>query len=115
MIWAFDGSSMHKVLRRLCGQVEGVPSVVFDQSIARMREPISPPPARNERLEVSVGRAAMSRSRLKFTSIWQLALLDSRAPRQDAAVRRDLLSFEPRMRQYSTPEGAFREHEPPPF
>jgi hypothetical protein len=50
MIWAFDGSSMLSVLRRLCGQVSGVPSGVRGQSISRIRAPISPPPARKERI-----------------------------------------------------------------
>src|SRR5580658_1923648 len=33
-------------VRRLCGQRDGAPSGVADQSCARMRAPISPPPAR---------------------------------------------------------------------
>jgi hypothetical protein len=46
MIWAFDGSSMLSVLRRLCGQVSGVPSAVRDQSISRIRARLA---ARQER------------------------------------------------------------------
>src|ERR1051325_3458873 len=38
---------MLSVLRRLCGHVATGPSTVADQSIPRMREPISPPPWRN--------------------------------------------------------------------
>jgi hypothetical protein len=38
---------MLMVLRRLWGHVRGAPRGVFDQSISRMRAPISPPPARN--------------------------------------------------------------------
>src|SRR5580704_17544701 len=34
------------VTRRLCGQVWGGPSEVFDQSKARVRAPSSPPPAK---------------------------------------------------------------------
>src|SRR5579864_4877829 len=47
MICALDGSSMLTVLRRLCGQSSTGPSAVFDQSMSRMRAPMSPPPWRN--------------------------------------------------------------------
>jgi hypothetical protein len=47
MICALEGSSMLTVLRRLCGHVSTGPSLVCDQSISRIRVPISPPPARN--------------------------------------------------------------------
>jgi hypothetical protein len=43
MICALEGSSMLTVLRRLCGQALGGPSAVADQSISRIRAPISPP------------------------------------------------------------------------
>src|SRR6185503_2119538 len=46
---------MLTVLRRLCGQVAGGPSAVLDQSSSRMRAPISPPPWRKVRLEVTSG------------------------------------------------------------
>jgi len=46
MICAFDGNSMLTALRRLCGQTVIGPTGVHDQSMARMRAPISPPPAR---------------------------------------------------------------------
>ena len=42
---------MLTVLRRLCGHASGGPSGVFAQSISRIRAPISPPPARNVRVE----------------------------------------------------------------
>ena len=32
------------LVRKLCGQLSTAPSGVFDQSIERMRAPISPPP-----------------------------------------------------------------------
>jgi hypothetical protein len=38
---------MLTVLRRLCGHVSGTPNELLDQSISRMRVPISPPLARN--------------------------------------------------------------------
>src|ERR1044072_3353800 len=39
-------SKMRAAVRRLCGQVSGVPIGVADQSCARVNAPISPPPAR---------------------------------------------------------------------
>src|SRR6476620_6920165 len=45
---------MLTVLRRLCGHRCGGPSAVRDQSISRMRPPISPPPARNVSVEGSI-------------------------------------------------------------
>src|SRR5665213_971812 len=39
-------SRMRSAVRRLCGQVSGGPSGVADQSWARVKAPISPPPAR---------------------------------------------------------------------
>ena len=45
------GSSMLRVLRRLCGQLSTGPSDVFAQSRSRIRAPISPPPWRNVRLD----------------------------------------------------------------
>src|SRR6476661_3645330 len=56
MICAFDGSSMLTVLRRLCGHDSGAPRVLRDQSISRIRAPISPPPARNVSFEGSIDR-----------------------------------------------------------
>jgi hypothetical protein len=44
-IWAFDGSRMLMALRRLWGHADVGPSEVEAQSKARMRAPISPPPA----------------------------------------------------------------------
>ncbi len=52
MICAFEGRSMLSVLRRLCGHVSTAPSVVSDQSMSRIRAPISPPPARNGKREL---------------------------------------------------------------
>src|SRR5579864_395653 len=46
-------SSRLTIMRRLTDQVSGVPSGVPDQSSARMCSPISPPPARKSRPEVS--------------------------------------------------------------
>src|SRR5665213_1652393 len=39
-------SRMRTAVRRLCGQVSGLPSGVADQSWARVNAAISPPPAR---------------------------------------------------------------------
>jgi hypothetical protein len=44
---------MRTAVRRLCGQVSGLPSGVVDQSWARVNAPISPPPARKS---AEVGR-----------------------------------------------------------
>src|SRR5688572_17723936 len=44
MICAFEDSIMLKGVRKLCGQRPIGPSGVFDQSSARTRAPISPPP-----------------------------------------------------------------------
>src|SRR4029450_10391056 len=46
MIWALEGSRKLTALRRLWGQAWTGPSAVRDQSNARMRSPISPPPER---------------------------------------------------------------------
>jgi hypothetical protein len=55
--------AMHKltVVRKLCGQVSGEPNGVLDQSLERMRPPISPPPDKNSgciifllRIDVSI-------------------------------------------------------------
>ena len=73
MICAFDGSSMLSALRRLCGQPSTGPSGVFDQSSARMRSPISPPPARKSRLAGSESPGS---------------LFDARAMRVQATTRR---------------------------
>jgi hypothetical protein len=63
MICAFDGSSMLNVLRRLCGQLSAGPRIVLDQSIARMRDPISPPPCRKV-CENAVSTSAIRRDYL---------------------------------------------------
>src|ERR1700728_2545564 len=39
-------SRIRKAVRRLCGQVSGLPSGLADQLYARVSAPISPPPAR---------------------------------------------------------------------
>jgi hypothetical protein len=39
-------SKMRNVVRKLCGQVSGLPNELADQSYARVNAPISPPPAR---------------------------------------------------------------------
>ena len=44
-----EARQMLTVVRKLCGHPVTGPSAVFDQSIARIKLPISPPPARNER------------------------------------------------------------------
>ena len=42
-----EARQMLTVVRRLCGHPATGPSEVFDQSIARIKLPISPPPDRN--------------------------------------------------------------------
>src|SRR5262247_1886024 len=44
IIWAFDGSSILTELRKLCGHDSIGPRGVRDQSISRIKLPISPPP-----------------------------------------------------------------------
>ena len=51
MICALDGSSMLTVLHKLWGHASTGPRGDFDQSSARIRAPISPPPRRNARFE----------------------------------------------------------------
>ena len=48
-IGCFDLRQMLTAVSRLCGHSLGGPTAVVDQSIALVRSPISPPPARNER------------------------------------------------------------------
>src|SRR6266849_1218153 len=50
-------SRMRNAVRKLCGQVSGVPSGLADQSYARVNAPISPPPARKS---AEVGRLIFS-------------------------------------------------------
>jgi hypothetical protein len=50
-------SRMRNAVRKLCGQVSGVPSGLADQSYARVNAPISPPPARKS---PEVGRLIFS-------------------------------------------------------
>jgi hypothetical protein len=52
---------MLTVLRRLWGHVPTGPSGVFDQSKARMRAPISPPPWRNVRFDGSTAELFITR------------------------------------------------------
>src|SRR6267142_75508 len=50
-------SRMRNAVRKLCGQVSGVPSGLADQAYARVNAPISPPPARKS---PEVGRLIFS-------------------------------------------------------
>jgi len=72
MICALDGSSMLKVLRRLCGHCSGEPSGVVDQSSARMCAPISPPPFRQSALDDgsrTTGRPSSATSGMALLSV----------------------------------------------
>src|SRR5689334_22744015 len=71
MIDAFEGSSMPTTLRRLCGQASTGPSDVVDQSIRRMREPISPPPLKTVLTSPSVWSSCTQSAFLFAVSLLQ--------------------------------------------
>jgi hypothetical protein len=72
MICALDGSSMLTVLRKLCGHAAPGPSGDFDQSSARIRAPISPPPWRNARFAAPIEELSIS---LRLCRIYSRARL----------------------------------------
>src|SRR5688572_1001067 len=63
MICAFEDSIMESGVRKLCGQRPIAPSAVFDQSSARTRAPISPPPCSQSSLDDGAGATLRGRTR----------------------------------------------------
>src|SRR5882724_3102629 len=79
-------SRMRNAVRKLCGQVSGVPSGLADQSYARVNAPISPPPARKS---AEVGRLIFSiqDDRDQFSPIDSRNLTACRSPSKPTGRR----------------------------
>src|SRR6266478_2619136 len=79
-------SRMRNAVRKLCGQVSGVPSGLADQSYARVNAPISPPPARKS---PEVGRSIFSiqDDRWRVQPNWQPDLTACHNPSKPAGRR----------------------------
>jgi len=79
-------SRMRNAVRKLCGQVSGVPSGLADQSYARVNAPISPPPARKS---PEVGRLIFSiqDDRCEFSPIGSRNLTACHNPSKPAGRR----------------------------
>src|SRR6478752_992824 len=65
---------MRTQVRRLLGQVCGGPSGDRDQSMARMRCPISPPPERNAKTSVAGSKGGFSSSKVTIDPLARRAL-----------------------------------------